>query len=86
MLSASSPAIDASSASYPTILDITGIDDDPSISKDIQGFSRPATVTLKDLGCNEFTSGTVTNRPLYLSDVGPSYLTSATSFNCDACH
>ena len=86
MLSASSPAIDASSASYPTILDITGIDDDPSISKDIQGFSRPATVTLKDLGCNEFTSGTVSNRPLYLSDVGPSYLTSATSFNCDACH
>ena len=74
-LSSSSPAIDASTASYPPILDIAGIDDDPSLLLDISGRSRPVSGMLKDVGCSEYNvTGTVTNRPLKLSDVGPSYL------------
>ncbi len=73
-LSSSSPAIDAASANYPSILHITDIDDDPSIAMDISGQMRPSTVTLKDVGCDEFTTGVITNRPLTLSDVGPSFL------------
>ena len=74
-LSSSSPAVDASSTSYPPILDIANIDDDPSLLLDISGQSRPASSTLKDVGCDEFNAtGVVINRPLKLSDVGPSYL------------
>jgi hypothetical protein len=73
-LSASSPAIDAASISYPAIPDIANIDDDPSILLDISGQARPSSLTLKDVGCDEYTSGSITNRPLTLSDVGPSYV------------
>lgn len=74
-LSSTSPAIDAASASYPAVLDIAGIDDDPAIMRDISGQARPATVTLKDVGCDEYNAtGPVTNRPLKLIDVGPVYL------------
>ena len=70
------PAIDVSSSSYPAILDIANIDDDPSILLDISGQARPITTTLKDVGCDEYTTGTITNHPLKLSDVGPTYLIS----------
>jgi len=74
-LSSSSPAIDASSSSYPPILDIANIDDDPTMLLDISGRLRPLTVTLKDVGCSEYSAtGALKNRPLKLSDVGPSYL------------
>jgi hypothetical protein len=74
-LSSSSPAIDASSATYPPVLDIAGIDDDHSLLLDISGRSRPSTATLKDVGCSEYSAtGAVKNRPLKLPDVGPSYL------------
>ena len=73
-LSSLSPAINASSSSYPPILDITNINDDPSILLDISGQTRPPTATLKDVGCDEYATGSITNRPLTLSDVGPSYL------------
>ena len=72
-LSANSP-VDNASASYPSILDLTNIDDDPNLLFDISGQARPATVTLKDVGCDEFTLGTTNNHPLTLSEVGPSYL------------
>ncbi|QBN17437.1 chondroitinase-B domain-containing protein [Flavobacterium nackdongense] len=73
-LSSSSPAIDAASSSYPAILDITVIDDDPSLLFDGGGKSRPSTIALKDLGSDEFTAGATTNHPLTVSEVGPSYL------------
>ena len=73
-LSSSSPAINASSSSYPAILDILNIDDDPLILLDVSGQPRPGSTTLKDVGCDEYTTGQITNRPLKLSDVGPSYL------------
>lgn len=73
-LSSTSPAIDASSSNYPPIMDIANIDDDPSLLLDISGQPRPAAITLKDVGCDEYTTGAITNRPLKLSDVGPSYL------------
>ncbi len=74
-LSSGSPAIDAASAGYPAILHIAGIDDDPALAYDISGQSRPAAATLKDVGCDEYNAtGTVTNRPLKITNVGPSYL------------
>jgi len=73
-LSSESPAIDESSSTYPAILNIQSIDDDPDIMLDISGQSRPAVITLKDAGCDEYTSGRGTNKPLLLSDVGPFYL------------
>ena len=72
-LSSTSPVNNAN-ASYPAILDITNIDDDPNLLFDISGQPRPSTVTSKDVGCDEFSTGTTTNRPLTLSEVGPSYL------------
>jgi len=82
-LSSSSPAIDASSSAYPAILDIANIDDDPSLTLDISGQPRPATIALKDVGCDEYTSGAITNRPLTLSEVGPIYLRPATGVEED---
>ncbi|HAP35274.1 MAG TPA: hypothetical protein DCQ28_04780 [Bacteroidetes bacterium] len=73
-ISSSSPAINAASSSYPAILDIANVDDDPTILFDISGQSRPATVTQKDIGCDEYTTGSTTNHPLVLSEVGPFYL------------
>lgn len=79
-LTASSPVNNAT-ASYPAILDIANLDDDPGLLFDIAGRPRPTTVTLKDVGCEEFTTGTVTNRPLTLADVGPSYLMALANAN-----
>lgn len=73
-LSVSSPAIDAASSVYPSILDIAVINDDPSLLFDGGGKSRPTTIALKDVGSDEFTSGGTTNHPLTVSEVGPSYL------------
>jgi len=73
-LSSTSPAIDSANPDYPAILDVPDIDDDPSILLDISGQSRPADRPLKDVGCDEYGAGGITNRPLTLSDVGPGYL------------
>ena len=75
-LSASSPAIAAASENYPPLLFIPGID---TLLTDIQGQSRPMARNLKDVGCDQFTTGTITNRPLTLADVGPTYLMSITT-------
>ncbi len=72
-LTANSPVNNAT-ASYPALLDIANLDDDPNLLFDIAGRPRPATVTSKDVGCEEYTTGNVSNRPLTLADVGPSYL------------
>ncbi|MEI8087628.1 MAG: chondroitinase-B domain-containing protein [Paludibacter sp.] len=74
-ISTGSAAIDAANASYPAIIDITGVADDATIMLDISGQLRPATTTLKDVGCSEFNmSGTVVNKPLALTNVGPTFL------------
>ncbi len=71
-LTALSPAIGAASNNYPAILNIPGID---TLLLDIKGISRPVSRLLKDVGCEQFSaSGVITNKPLKLSDVGPSYL------------
>jgi hypothetical protein len=82
-LSSASPAIDASSSSYPAILNLTNIDDDSTLLFDISGQPRPLIATSKDVGCDEYTTGTTSNYPLTLSEVGPSYLMplSANSFD-----
>ncbi|AKC82243.1 hypothetical protein IMCC26134_04675 [Verrucomicrobia bacterium IMCC26134] len=73
-LPSNSPAINAAGATIPIIPDIAGLDDDSSILLDISGQARPASATLKDVGCDEFADGTTTNRPLTLAKVGPAYL------------
>jgi hypothetical protein len=73
-LSAASPAIGAASVNYPAIMDIKSVDDDPFILLDVSGQSRNKTNESEDIGCDEFTTGVITNRPLKLTDVGPSYL------------
>jgi hypothetical protein len=71
-LTASSPAIGAASAAYPAMLNLPGID---TLHLDIRGLARPVSRLLKDVGCEQFSAtGTATNRPLKLADVGPSYL------------
>lgn len=75
-LSARSPAIDAASSSYTAILNIDQVDDDPLLNFDISKQPRPAAATLKDVGCDEYGAGSTYNRPLKLSDTGPSYLQS----------
>jgi len=79
-LPSNSPAINASSTSYPTILDISNIDDDPTLLFDI---SKQTRVGIKDVGCDEYSTGTISNRPLTLSDVGPSYLLVLANENFD---
>ena len=73
-LSATSPGIDAASASYPAMYDVLALDDDPTLTLDVSGQARPTSVTLKDVGCDEYTTGATTNHPLVLSEVGPTYL------------
>jgi hypothetical protein len=72
-LTSASPAINASSNSYPALLAIAGIDNDATLAFDIKGQPRPTSIALKDVGCDEFTTGTITNRPLALHDTGISY-------------
>jgi hypothetical protein len=79
-LSANSPVNNAN-ASYAAILDIAILNDDPSLLFDVAGRPRPATLTLKDVGCEEYTTGTISNRPLTLANVGPSYLSALANDN-----
>ena len=75
-IGSTSPAINASSAVYPKIYFIPGID---TLLLDIQGQARPFLRTQRDVGCEEYNAtGTVLNHPLKLSDVGPSYLKATT--------
>ncbi len=69
-----SPAINRASASYPAIPSITGLDTDNALLLDANGRPRPGDRVQKDIGCVESTTGTITNRPLTLAVVGPSYL------------
>ena len=73
-LAAASPAIDAGDGTWPALMDIANVDDDPTLTLDTSGQSRPASKILKDVGCDEYGVNVTLNRPLALSDVGPSYL------------
>jgi hypothetical protein len=73
-LSSNSPAINISDTTFPSILDIANVNDDPLLLLDIRGKARPTSIRLKDIGCDEFGTVTSTNSPLTLNNVGPSYL------------
>ena len=73
-LSKSSSAIGTTSSIYPQILNIIGLNNDPNLLLDIEGQSRPATLTLKDIGCDQYTNGNIINYPLDSCQVGPFYL------------
>ncbi len=71
-LLATSPAINGASSNYPAMLSIPLID---TLALDIQGQYRPITRTQKDVGCEEYSAtGTVLNKQLTVTSVGPSYL------------
>ncbi|MFM9825654.1 chondroitinase-B domain-containing protein, partial [Flavobacterium sp.] len=70
-LPSNSPAINAASSSYPSILDLANIDDDPTLISDISGQAR---VGVKDVGADEYSTATTSNRPLAVTDAGPNYL------------
>ena len=59
-ISATSPAVNAASASYPAILDVANLDDDPTLLLDINGQARPTTATLKDVGNDEYSTAAIT--------------------------
>ena len=61
----------ASSANYPALFNLPGID---TLLTDIQGQQRPVSRTLRDVGCDQFASDSTINSPLTLADVGPDYL------------
>lgn len=85
-LGATSPAIDAASGAYTPIVVNPYIDIDPNLLLDFEGQTRPIVATLKDVGCDEFTTGIATNQPLIRSEAGPTYLATnlaATSFERD---
>jgi hypothetical protein len=73
-LLSNSPAINSANSNYPSILDIPNIDDDPFLLFDIGGQQRPNSSNTKDIGCDEYSTGTNINHPLLVSEVGPSYL------------
>jgi len=79
VLSATSPAIGAASSSYPSILDLPTLANDSSLLKDFEGQDRPALITAKDVGCDQYSTETIINHPLTLCDVGPTYLCTALS-------
>jgi hypothetical protein len=74
-LSSTSPAIDTSNGTYTAIQNNPYVDVDPNLMLDIERQARPADKTLKDVGCDEYTTGTVTNHPMTSCDAGPSYIT-----------
>lgn len=73
-LTAGSPAIDAASPAYPAAPGLGALLADSTLHLDIQGQVRPTDVMRKDVGCDEFTTGPVTNRPITLCQAGPAYL------------
>jgi len=73
-LTASSSAAFTAYGSYTPLEDNPNVNDDPTLTLDIEGQTRPATATLKNIGCDQFTTGTVTNNPLAKSGAGPTYL------------
>ncbi len=73
-LSSNSPAINNSNGTYTAIVNNPNVDIDPYLMLDIEGQTRPTDKTQKDMGADEYTTGTITNKPLARSDAGPSYL------------
>jgi len=64
---------------YTSLEDNLNVNDDPTLTLDIEGQTRPATATQKNIGCDQLTTGTITNKPLAKSEAGPNtYLTSQT--------
>jgi hypothetical protein len=72
--SLSTNAIDSSNGTYTPIEDNPYVDVDPNLMLDIERQARPADKTLKDVGCDEYTTGAITNRRMTSCDAGPSYI------------
>lgn len=76
-LTALSPGINSANTTYPKLLTIPSID---TLLLDIQGKTRPTLRAQRDVGCEEYNAtGTSINRPLKLSETGPTYLRSLTT-------
>lgn len=78
-LTAASPAIDNAITNNPAILANVNEDNDANLMLDIQGQSRTADKSKKDIGCDEYSNAAISNHPLKKSEVGPSYLSGVSS-------
>lgn len=69
-LTSKSPAIDAGEDGWGSVIDISGLDVDVNVDYDFDGQARTAP---RDVGCDEFASGTISNPVFSVDDVGPVY-------------
>ncbi len=69
-----SPAINSAQAGYPAISEISGLDIDHDIMLDIMKQMRPADISQKDIGCNEFSEQMVVQPHATEYNTGPTYL------------
>jgi len=81
-IGASSPAIDAATndALFP-FSTITGLTYDNTIAEDVIKSARPATETMKDIGCEEYNASTTLAPHVTADNTGPSYLMPTLSTN-----
>jgi hypothetical protein len=72
-ISGNSPAIGKNVVNIPSLLSISDVVYDSTVSNDITGLSRTG---LKDVGCNQYSNiyNTHLNYPLTVNKVGPIYL------------
>lgn len=80
-LAASSPAVNTAQSGYPILPTISGMSYDNTILQDIIGTSRPSTVTMKDVGCEEYNSNATVKPYVNENNTGPSYLMPILSTN-----
>lgn len=73
-LAQTSPAIDVSQQGFPPISAISDLDIDHDIMLDIMKQTRPADITLKDVGCNEFSDQVIIQPHATEYNTGPTYL------------
>ena len=83
-LTEKSPAINAADKSYPSIQKNPVVDNDASLMLDIEGQARPADATKKDIGCDEFSTDKILNKPLTRLVTGPTYLANISTTSKDA--
>lgn len=73
-LSAESPAIDAAQPGYPDLPNYEGLEMDNELMLDLVRNERPNEISLKDVGCIEFSTNTLVKPLATAENTGPFYL------------
>lgn len=77
-IASSSSAINSGQTGYPTLPNFTELTYDSNILLDVLLTTRPATETLKDIGCQEFSSESIVQPHVTEENTGPDYLNDST--------